>query len=293
MPELETITNNLSGGYKQLEPASFMTSAELTTERRTNEALRNRWFYTANFSVYAVEEGKEILYFGGREANPILGNIDEACRQLISNKNYRVNTAEMQAIKEAEKAGLVLRLEMAELGLNEFNGEFSCFEIDTENPDKLKKYQRALAEEVYDKGQDFIENMKMLSSQAYNNTRKIGTTKIYVLNPKYVRKEAKSGAIARAGFLGSFDGLSDFVAFDRVVNGNGSLRGVSLSGSLEVAAGDETQNKTYNKPENLPKTTKSKLSELKQQEKDIFQKISQLSGDGIEPSARWLLLELE
>jgi len=101
MPELETITNNLSGGYKQLEPASFMTSAELTTERRTNEALRNRWFYTANFSVYAVEEGKEILYFGGREANPILGNIDEACRQLISNKNYKINAAEMDASQNA------------------------------------------------------------------------------------------------------------------------------------------------------------------------------------------------
>src|SRR3989344_2584664 len=183
MPELETITNNLAEGYKQLEPASFMTSAELTTARRTNEELRNRWFCTANFSVYAIEEGKEILYFGGREANPILGNIDEACQQLISNKNYRVNTAEMEAIKEAEKSGLVLRLEMAKLGLKESNDEFSYLEIDTENPDKLNPSQRDLAEVAYDKGNDFIENMKMLSGQAYNNTRKIRTTRIYVLNP--------------------------------------------------------------------------------------------------------------
>ena len=127
MPELETITNSLAAGYKQLEPASFQTSAKLTTERRTNKALRNRWFYTANFSVYAIKEGKEILYFGGRPANPILGNIDEACQQLISNNNYRVNTAEMEAIKEAEKSGLVLRLEMDKLGLKKINEEFSYF----------------------------------------------------------------------------------------------------------------------------------------------------------------------
>ena len=41
MPELETITNSLAAGCKQLEPASFRTSAELTTERRTNKALRH------------------------------------------------------------------------------------------------------------------------------------------------------------------------------------------------------------------------------------------------------------
>ena len=127
MPKLETITNSLAAGYKQLEPASFMTSAELTTARRTNEELRNKWFHTANFSVYAIEEGKEYLYFGEKAGNPILGNIDEACRQLINNNNYRVNTAEMEAIKEAEKSGLVLRLEMDKLGLKKINEEFSYF----------------------------------------------------------------------------------------------------------------------------------------------------------------------
>ena len=209
MPKLETIVAPLAAGYSLLEPASFQTSAQITTARRTNEALRNRWFYTANFSVYTIEEGKEILYFGGIPANPILGNIDEACRQLINNQNYRINTDEMDAIKEAEKSGLVLRLEMAELGLKESNEEFSCLEIDTGNPDKLKKYQRALAEAAFDKGQDFIENMKMLNG-SYGNDKKIKTTGIYILNPKYVRKEAKNGAIARAGFLYGFNYFSYF-----------------------------------------------------------------------------------
>ena len=195
----------------------------------------------------------------------------------------------MEAIKEAEKSGLVLRLEMAELGLKESNEEFSCLEIDTGNPDKLKKYQRALAEAAFDKGQDFIENMKMLNG-SYGNDKKIKTTRIYVLNPKYVRKEAKNGPFARAGFLYYFNYSSNFFANVRDVGNNYSLRGVSRE---SVAAGDETQNQTYNKPENPTKKSKPKLSELKQQEKDISQKISQLSGDGIEPSARGLLLELE
>ena len=236
MPELETIVAPLAAGYKQLEPDSFQTSAELTTERRTNEALRNEWLYTANFSVYALEDGKEILYFGGRKANPILGNIDEACRQLISNKNYKVNIAEMDAIKEAVKSGLVLRLEMAELGLKGFNDVFRYIEIDTENPDLLKKSPRKLAEAVYDKGQDFIENMKMFSKARIEATRI--ATRIYVLNPKYVRKEAKKEPIARAGYLYVFSSSSNFNADDRIVDLNLSLRGVRRE---SVAAGDSVK----------------------------------------------------
>ena len=116
----------------------------------------------------------------------------------------------------------------------------AIFEIDTENYDNLNPSQRALAEEVYDKGQDFIENMKMLSG-SYGNDKKIKTTKIYVLNPKYVRKEAKSGAIARAGFLYDFSGSSYFNALDWDVSSNYGFRGGSRS-SLEIAEGEETQN---------------------------------------------------
>ena len=243
MPKLETITNSLATGYKRLEPASFQTSAELTTERRTNDEwgeLAETCFYTANFTVCTLENGEEVLYFGGREANPILRNIDEACRQLIENGNYRINNTEKEAIEEAVNRGLVLRLKMAELGLKELtdgfiNDKYNYFEIETENYDALNLFQRAFAEAVYDKGQDFIENMEIFSKAG------IKATKIYVLNPKYVRKEAKNGPIARAGFLYIFDCNSDFIALDRDVYDNDGLCGVSRS-SLEVAAGDETQN---------------------------------------------------
>ena len=169
-------------------------------------------------------------------------------------------------IKDAKKSGLVLRLEMAELSLKEFNDEFSYFEIDTENPDKLNPSRRDLAEAVYDKGNDFVENMKMLSG-SYGNDKKIKTTRIYVLNPKYVRKEAKSGAIARAGFLYDFNINSSFIADGRDVGSNGSLRGVSRE---NVATGDETQNLASNKP---------KRTELKEQEYLLNQRRAEIGED--------------
>ena len=234
MPKLETITNSLATGYKRLEPASFQTSAELTTERRTNDEwgeLAETCFYTANFTVCTLENGEEVLYFGGREANPILRNIDEACRQLIENGNYRINNTEKEAIEEAVNRGLVLRLKMAELGLKELtdgfiNDKYNYFEIETENYDALNLFQRAFAEAVYDKGEDFIENMKMFREAGIPKTR------IYVPNPKYVRKEAKNSAFALASWLDHFDYNFDFHAYLRSVHEREYLRGVRRSRNL-------------------------------------------------------------
>ena len=87
----ESLENRI-GRLAELVPKfrknSWRTSAELTTERRDNKELRNQWFWTANFALYKIEDNDAILYFGGRENNPIFMNIDEAAKQLISKQNY-------------------------------------------------------------------------------------------------------------------------------------------------------------------------------------------------------------
>ena len=62
--------------------------------------------------------------------------------------------------------------------------------------------------------------MKMLEDA------KIRETKIYVLNPDYVREHAEKGAIARVSWLYDFNYDSQFVACDRYINLRGRVRGV-------------------------------------------------------------------
>jgi len=229
MPELETITAALAKGYKQLEPNSFRTSAELTSERRTNNELRRQPFYTANFGMYSVEDKEAILYFGGREANPILANIDEVCSQLIKTGNYKIKPKDNQAVKDSVKLGNTLKVKLSNLDLEKHNDEFSFFKIDTADyASSLSKHQRALAERIYGQGNDFAENMKMLSKAGISKTR------VYVLNQDYVKKHAKKAAVARASWLYCFDYSSDFLAVGRDVDNHLALRGVRKG----VAEGD-------------------------------------------------------
>ena len=234
MPELETLVlvkpfigASLAAGYQQL--GGIRTSAEITTERRTDERLRDYRFSTADFLMY---DGK-YLYFGGRDTNPFLGNINEACRQLIESDYYRINTAEKEAIKEAVKSDLALRLEMDKLCLKERAGNGSCFHVDTEGYGQLNSSQRDLAEAVYGQGEDFIKNMKMF--------RKVGikTAPIYVLNQKYVQNETKNGPIAWPGYLENFHFYSQFGGSTGVFIYNICLRGERRE---SVAVGDKTKN---------------------------------------------------
>ena len=218
---LETITASLANGYKQLKPDTFQTSAELTTERRTNTELRDRWLYTANFAMYIVENGEAVLYFGGREANPILKNIDEACAQLLAANTYRVKEEDRQAVIESVESKHTLRIELSKLFLIKLNNETAYFEIDTSNYNQLNTAQRAFAERVYGAGNDFVQNMDMLKKAGKTRVR------VYVLNHDYVKEHVLGGeAVARACWLDNFGNYSDFSAFGWSVNYDRGLRGV-------------------------------------------------------------------
>ncbi len=216
---LETVVKPLAEGYPLFEPETILTSAELTTERRTNKELITRWFYTANVPFYAVEDNEAILYFGERKAfNAILGaNIEEACRQLTNTGNYRPGSESTKAVIEGKE---VSRFSLSGLTLERLTDEFGYFTVDTKGyKEQLNVTQRKFTELVYGK-EDFEENMKLL---AYIG---IETTRIYVLNPTYVLKNARDGPIVRACWLGY---LSSFSAYARIVGFSSGLRGVRKS----------------------------------------------------------------
>ncbi len=219
---LETLVGPLAKIFPQLERDTILHSDQLMTERRTNPELRNQWFYTADSSLYTVEkEGgidEAFLYLGREPTNPIFNNIGEATQQLVKTRNYIPSSEDVGAVVKAEST---LRVKLSGLGLQKSNDEVYYFEIQTDNYDKLNPEQRRVAKRVYGQGNDFIENMEMLNKAAIRKTR------VYVLNPEYVKNNVpQDGAIARASGLYGFVLGSRFFADGRDVDFHLGLRGV-------------------------------------------------------------------
>ena len=222
---LDNITGRLAETYPKFNPSTIQHSDEITNDRRADKSLRKKRFWTADFPLYRVEDDDVILYLARRENNLIFENIEKATKQLIKENNYFPE--EQQDIETVINAESTLKINPSDLNLKRFDDEWCYFEINTEEYDELNKAQRAFAERVYGQGNKFIENMKMFKDSGIN------TTRIYVLNPDYVKKQNKP--VARACRLNNFDYGSRFGALGRNVGGpNFALRGVR-----NVAEGDE------------------------------------------------------
>jgi hypothetical protein len=220
--QLEVITLSLARGVKQLVQGTWQTVVEVMAARRTQQGLGNSSFYTANFAMYTVEDGEVILYLGGREANPILANLDEACRQLVQKRDYIVPEVAAQAVRDSVESGYTLRVEMQDLELKTDKNGFSYFSIETDDYDRLNPTQRAVAERIYDTDDNFVANMQMLA-----DTR-IPCVKVYVLNPEYVAEHAQENDVVRACFLDDYYNSCYFIAYDWAVHTNNTLLGVRV-----------------------------------------------------------------
>ena len=221
------VSGPLANAFSQLQPDTICDAKQLMSERRTNKKLRDDFFWTNNSSLYDLENeigvrdiknGEAVVYFG--KGNLIFDDIERATQQLINTGNYRPANEKAESFK---KAGTTLRVKLSELNLQGNDNQWRYFEINTKNYDSLNSTQRTFAERVYGEGEEFKLNMEMLSKSGKSNTR------IYVLTPDYVKSNATESAIARACWLGSFDGVSRFLADGRVGGGPGvALRGVRL-----------------------------------------------------------------
>lgn len=219
--KLENIIGTLAYSYKQLNPKTIQHSHEIMNQRYTDESLRDQWFYTADFPLYSIENGKVYLNMATRENNLIFRHIDEATQQLVKENNYFPSKKEADKVAKAKST---LKVDLSELTLIKDNDEWGYFNISTTNYDKLNKTERALAERSYSSGKDFKKNMEMLDKAG------IKETQIYVLNESYVKANAKDGYLGRASWLDRFDFVSRFFASNRNVGYSygygGGLRGV-------------------------------------------------------------------
>ncbi|MEK6904926.1 MAG: hypothetical protein AABX24_00845 [Nanoarchaeota archaeon] len=239
---LETLTGNLRDAYKQLQLGTMLHVDQLMNERRHNANLRGQCFYTADGEIYFLDDvNKTPTLAITREAqNPVLQNIDDALDQLTNNGNYLPSQADVQQALVAPDTVLIT---LPSLCLSGKDKEWRYLEIGT-TPAKynqLNGEQRKFAERVYGQGDDFVHNMKRLNSADISNTR------IYVLNPDYVRQHAEAGAIARASWLNFFYVDSLFYSDERYFNYHDRVRGVRRGASVseqEAPGGRDAQKTT-------------------------------------------------
>jgi hypothetical protein len=211
--------------------ADLATMRAADTKSTADSGFMNFFYFTSNFCMYTVEKNKtgkeEFLYFGQREANPIFNNFEESCMQLQDNENYRLTREEVKKVYGSVKTGHTHRVRLASLKLREFDQEFAFFEIDTRyywqtvKNGGLNKPQREFAEKVFGVGKDFNRYMYLLTFRSIRKTR------IYVLNPKYIREHHKTGtAIARMCLLCDYYYSSNFYANIRGIDMVDVLMGV-------------------------------------------------------------------
>ena len=240
---LETITDNLAGGYKQLERGTFQESSEVQNQRRTTEPdLRKRWVYTAHVLLAGISEGTGVEFgLSGRPGfDAIAGeDIDRFIGELLNAQGRVYNLTDPQ-IQLLPNLTDIVWANASNLGLIKENDEWSYFLIDTSdsNAEKLSEAQRSFAAKAhgsltakYDSKQklpDYGENMSVLSDANIKQTR------FWVPTPEYIMKYLQPGrVVARASRLDNFDSNSYFNADIHDVYDHLALRGVPLVGEAD------------------------------------------------------------
>lgn len=224
LDELISKQGPLAETFLLFDENTIQYASEITKARRDNRELRSNWFSTADSSLYRIEAGEVVLYFGQRETNLLFRNIKSATEQLLKNNNYKPSKEEIKSVVDSVESGNTLKIKLSELELKGDNDEWLYFEIRVINYESLNSIQRVFAEKIYGKEDDFKKNMKMFKDA------KITTPQIYVLNPEYVKKNVeKDSALVRGSSISYFDYESNFYAVAKCVTSKkGALRGVLL-----------------------------------------------------------------
>ncbi|MFA6461769.1 MAG: hypothetical protein WCV90_05855 [Candidatus Woesearchaeota archaeon] len=226
-PSLELIQGDLRA-YAQLEPGTFQTAAQSTKARMTEHDLCKVWLYCANGNAYHSQKGKSILWgITPEEYNLILTHLfdekDSSFDQLVQKGNFIPNSAESDIAMEHAVIS-----DISQFRLQGDDATYRYLEIRTadgyvRDGKKFKPQNNHEALSLLELG----FNEEYLNFLRDNPIRNIETTRLYVLNPAYVRKEAEGGkTLWRASWLNNFDVNSNFNARGRDIGGNGRLRGV-------------------------------------------------------------------
>ncbi len=217
----------LTTAFRELDSSTLLHAHEITTARRADEALRDEWFWTADFAAYGVEDGECVLYLASRENNLILRdeNIDRAAEALISSRDFVVPRDQI----DGEAA---LRIPYGVLRLRESSHEFSYAAIGLSHIPRHEEIAMRILEKVL--GTEEFEINREFILQAG-----ITEIQVFVLNPAYLRKKNTADTyLTRVCRLGMIREGSVFKAIGRGV----SSPYVHLRGQLRCPAHCEQRN---------------------------------------------------
>ncbi len=217
---VENIIGNLRDAYALVDPETILHCDELQWERLTDPSLELNCFCTADGCLYRMHEGKAQLALTRRNHNLVWRHIGDAFSQLLETGNYHPSLEESTA---SFNAGSTVCIDISQLGLREFNGEWGYLPISTRKYSTLSPEERKLAERVHGSGDTFA---KIMASLAHAG---IQETKLYVLNPSYVQEKTREAPIGRLCQLHDvINYSSNFDASDRSINSSVVLRGARL-----------------------------------------------------------------
>ena len=224
---LENIVGNLRDAYNLVEAGSMLHSDELQAARVLDPSLRSLSFWTADGEIYSLVNGVPHLAMTRERDNLVLRHLDDAFTQLTRTGNYRPPEDDVRAALAAQDT---VHIDLTQLRLQGNDAEWGYFPIASSHYDSLNPEQRKFAERVHGSGDAFLATMKML---AYARIRE---TRVYVLNPNYVREHARESAIGRASWLYNVGNFSDFFANNWYINYGHRLRGVRRASESEPVA---------------------------------------------------------
>lgn len=226
---LETITGDLRA-YNQLVPGTFQHVDQLTEARLTDLRHCNYSFYPADGALYKCGKSGSLLWGIVRERDNLIlkylyDSENSSFWQLVSGEwNFCPGEKESaQAFKQADVFDL------------------ATFRLSSSGYSTHRFLRIRTADGYVDSGKRFVppnsEEKKALlrcgfteeylGFLAENSIQKINKTRLYVLTPEYVRKEAEGETIWQVSWLSNFYLNSDFVADDRDISERFRLRGVS------------------------------------------------------------------
>ena len=228
--ELETILGNLRNAYKEVEPGTMLHVDALQAARIKDVSLRTVGFWAADGMIYHLVDGFPHLAMTRERENPVLRHIDDAFAQLGETGNYRPSREDVASALASEQT---VDIDLTSLHLQGNDAECGYLPISPQEYSSLNTEERKLAERVHGSGDAFAATMKMLADGG------IKETKVYVLNPVYVRKNATEAAIGRASWLNNFNNDSNFSAVVRLISYDSHLRGVRRRASVSEPVGPE------------------------------------------------------
>lgn len=249
LSNLKIINGSIINAINATEPGTFLTSAEITTMRRICNLGKTRYLYTSNLSIYNIEDGKEIFYFGGRKDNILINDLTNNkgyAQQHIFKGYYPVDN--FKAVLEGVKAGRILRIDLSKLGLKQDKDGATYLTVDTHSKkgrlrktgyQNLNKYSYALSRKAYGStrrknGQifsDFSHNMNMLKKEGHP------TTRIYFFPPDNIKKIVKQKPVAFVCWIHTINKHSDFHTYCTNIGdflGDPGICGIPLKQTIQT-----------------------------------------------------------